>query len=223
MQKKLNIKIMKKILLVLFFVQQFSSYAQDEKFFRLGIFGSPSVAWLKSETKEYDSKGVKLGFGYGLITEFSISKNYSFSCGLESAYSGGKLQWYGDTVKTEISKIQYLEFPVALKMKTNEINYITYFAKFGGGLNMRLRASADYEYKDKNGNPFSAPSDVDMKNEIYFFRISFLIGLGIEYSLWGNTAILFGLNFNNGLTNIFKQDGKKVKNNFITANVGILF
>ncbi len=218
---------MKKITTISFllFVFILSATSQNDKFFRFGLHGSPSVAWLKPETKSFQSKGLRLGFGYGLITEFTLADNYSLATGVESVYSGGKLQNV-DTIGTTTTatyRVQYIEIPIALKMKTNEINYITYFAKFGGGLNMRLNSFADFSYKDAMGNSLPSLLDEDIKSDINLFRISFLIGLGIEYSLGGTTSALFGINFNNGLTDIFKEDDIKAKNNFITVNLGVIF
>jgi hypothetical protein len=218
---------MKKITTISFllFVFILSASAQNEKFFRFGLHGSPSVAWLKPETKSYQSKGLRLGFGYGLIAEFTLADNYSFATGVESVYSGGKLQnvdTFGITT-TATYRVQYVEVPIALKMKTNEINYITYYAKFGGGLNLRLNSFADFSYKDAMGNSMPSLLDEDIKSDINLFRISFLIGLGIEYSLGGTTSALIGVNFNNGLTDIFKDDNIKGKNNFITVNLGVIF
>jgi hypothetical protein len=216
---------MKKITLVSFLLSVFifSGFSQNEKPFRIGLHGSPSVAWLKPETKPYESKGLRLGFGYGLIAEISLADNYSFATGIESVYSGGKIQNVDTTgTTTGTYRVQYLEIPLCLKMKTNEINYITYFAKFGGGINGRLRSFADYKYKDLLGTE-SSLIDVDINKDINLFRISFVVGLGIEYSLGGSTSALLGVNFNNGLTDIFKDKNIKAKNNFITVNLGIIF
>jgi len=221
---------MKKITTISFllFVFILSSSAQNEKFFRFGLHGSPSIAWLKPETKSSESNGVRLGFGYGLITEFSLADNYSLATGVESVYSGGKLQNV-DTAGMKTSgtyKVQYIEIPIALKMKTNEINYITYFAKFGGGVNMRIKSIGDFSYRDSSGNSvvgFPDETDMDIKSDIRLFRISFLIGVGIEYSLGGSTSALLGINFNNGLTDIFSDKDIKAKNNFVTLNLGVVF
>lgn len=217
---------MKKITLISVLLLAFlaTGIAQNQKFFRFGIMGSPNIAWMKPESKHLETKGLRLTFGYGLAAEFTLADNYSLATGIESAYNGGGLQWV-DTLKstTATYKLQYLEIPLTLKMKTNEINYITYFARFGGGLNMRLRSDADFEYKDLAGNPLDSPSDVDIKSDINLFRISFIIGLGIEYSLGGTTSILVGVNFNNGLTDVFKDKDMNAKNNYISVNMGILF
>jgi hypothetical protein len=159
-----------------------------------------------------------------LVTEFSLADNYSFSTGLESFYSGGKLETYRAIDSTTIStlyKLQYLEIPIALKMKTNEINYITYFAKFGGSVNARLSSVADIS--EKSGTRTITEEDKNINKDISLFRVAFNIGVGIEYSLGGTTAVLVGLNFNNGLTDILKSKDVKANNNYISLNLGILF
>lgn len=217
---------MKKITFISFLLCIFtiSAFSQNEKFFRFGIHGSPSLAWMKPTKKDIQSDGLRLGFGYGLITEFTLGDNYSLATGIESSYSGGKLLQnnLADTsVITTLYKIQYLEIPITLKMKTNEINYITYFAKFGGGINARLQASKDETIK--KGQTTITNEDVDILNKVSFFRVAFHVGLGIEYSLGGSTALLVGLNFNNGLIDILKGDALNAKNNFINMNIGVLF
>jgi hypothetical protein len=210
------------VLLVSLFMM---SSAQNEKFFRFGLHGSPGIVWIKPDTKDFESKGIRLGFGYGLITEFSLADNYSFTTGIESFYNGGKLErkYTIDSITTTTYKLQYLEIPVALKMKTNEINYITYFAKFGGSIGARLNSKADITIKQ--GSRETTDSDQDINKNINLFRVAFQLGVGIEYSLGGSTAILVGLNFNNGLTDILKNKDKvmKANNNYISLNLGVLF
>jgi len=217
---------MKKITLIslLLFAFTISAFSQNDKIFRFGIHGSPSFAWLKPGDKTIESDGIRLGFGYGLMTEFSLADNYSFSTGIESSYSGGKLQWINliDTSTiTTLYRVQYLEIPITLKMKTNEINYITYFAKFGGGVGARLSAFKDETLK-KNQTTISV-EDQNIKNHVSFLRVAFHVGLGIEYSLGGSTALLVGINFNNGLTDMLKDNSISAKNNYININLGILF
>ncbi|PKP36205.1 MAG: hypothetical protein CVT98_08660 [Bacteroidetes bacterium HGW-Bacteroidetes-15] len=217
---------MKKILLITVIVifVSISSFAQNSKFFRFGLLGSPAYAWLKPDTKGWESKSGQLKFGYGFIGEFTIADNYSFATSIDIAYSGGKLQYNTDSTKnTNSYDLQYLEIPLSLKMKTNEIGYITYYGKFGAGVGFNLKARGDVEIEDLKGNKLPSNIDIDIADDINFFRTSFIIGLGIEYSLSETTSIIVGATFNNGLTDILKSKDSKAINNFISIDLGILF
>jgi hypothetical protein len=231
---------MKKFRLFLFVLVLFSltANAQNEKFFRFGLLGESGYAWLKPNTKNLETKGGLMGLGYGMLAEFTLADNYSFASGIRVAYSGGKLQYTdqyyvrypvnetptdtNDYRVTRTYNLQYFEIPLCLKMKTNEIGYITYWATIGTGIGFKLKASADDEVKDMEGNGQPSNTDIDIKSEINFFRVPFNIGAGIEYSLGGTTSILAGLQFNNGLLDVLDGDDQAI-NNYLTLQLGILF
>ena len=215
-------------------------FSQSDKVFRFGLMGTPNIAWVKPNTETHDYNGISFRLGYGLTSEFLLGSNYSLSTGIESNYSGGKMTWENkmtdpeDAVEKNVDinatyRFQYLEIPLALKMKTNEINYLTYFARFGGALGMRLNSRADYEYE--LGGKKITDNDRKVDKDINFFRIAFVVGVGAEYSLGGTTSAFVSVNFNNGLTNIFRNKGdnlydkneKKGINNYFSLNAGILF
>jgi opacity protein-like surface antigen len=107
-----------------------------------------------------------------------------------------------------------------LKLRTNEIGYITYWGQFGliAGFNIRSKADdiIDYELAKfsndvstgwiKTDLPSIERPDEDIKDDIQMFRVGLLIGAGIEYSLSGNTAIVAGVTYNNGFTNTLRGD-----------------
>ncbi len=245
--------------LILFFVAS-SGFAQNTKKFRFGLKGCPTLTWLKPdtkisdsqaaafaalglETKEYTSEGMIFGFSYGFIGEFTLADNYSFVTGIDITYNGGKLKYphkqnINDTIPTFGTMnrkyvVKYIEIPIMLKMKTNEIGYITYFGQFGFGTSVNISAKAkdEYEYKTTGDNETVTNEDVDIKNDIRFLKESLIIGLGIEYSLGGTTSVIAGINFNNGFTNILKGKNDIIKpeieekaiSNYLEINIGILF
>lgn len=176
---------------------------------------SPGLAWLKSETKDVDNDGAKLGFSNGIITEFAFNEaeNYSFATGLQASYRGGKLR--KDSTKTKI-KLRYLELPITLKMKTNEIGAIKYFGQFGIVPGINFKADADSSVKDLTTSHV-------YKNRIHPFNISLLVALGLEYNLAGNTSGLVSIGFNNGLLDILKDSETKANTNLLSLNLGVLF
>ena len=60
-------------------------------------------------------------------------------------------------------------------------------------------------------------------------RGSLIVGVGVEYSVGGRTALVGGLTFNNGFTNVLKGTndavGRKPSaiNNFLELTLGVMF
>lgn len=194
-----------------------------------GIEVSPQISWMKPEvSKKIDNEGVKLGFNFGLIGDYNFSDNFAFSTGIMVNNFGGKLNFSdsivdfkaGDTsydLKSDATieyKLQYVEIPLSLKGKTNEIGYMTYFMKAGVSPMFRWKAKGDANQQ--------RISDESIKDEVRAFNLGFNVGGGFEYSLGGTTKLLVELVFTNGLTNITQTDDKIILNS-LALRTGILF
>ncbi|HPF00190.1 MAG TPA: porin family protein [Bacteroidales bacterium] len=226
---------MKKIVLalILFAAFAFTSNAQNEKFFRFGLHANTGLTWMKPDQDSLEYQGMKIGLGWGFIGELTIADNFSFATGFDINYMGGKLQKIGvnqiyppDTAAvfsklTSNYRFQFLDIPLTLKMKTNEINYITYFARIGGSIGICLNAKADEEYSPLSGSQMLSLNDQNLKEERNFFRANFLISGGLEYSLGGTTSALAELSFVNGLT--YQLEDNKSIGNYIMLKFGIMF
>jgi len=204
----------KLLLLVTIILSTLSTYAQDQKF-HFGLKITPSMAWIKPDNKDIEREGYKLGFSYGVQTEFRIQENYAIASGVQVAYRGGKLKLvYDDSLNIPDAvvnyKLQYVEIPMALKMKTNEFNKIRYYGMFGLSPGFIIRAKYDTD-------------DIDAKKDINVFNVNMLIGAGLEYTISGSTALTGGIEFNNGFFDVF--DGKDAKgvSNYLGLNIGVLF
>lgn len=252
---------MKKITIsILFLATLFSvtSFAQGDAKFRFGLKFQPAVTWFKpGDLKSITNDGSAIKFGYGLVTEFRLNKVVSFATGLEFSQLGGKLN-YEDSVyyfseEEQVNFIvenrkftmNYIEIPIALKMKTPEIGSMTYFAQFGFNANIRWNGKATDE-----GIMLSTPvinkktDSYDITKDVSFAKMGLIVGIGCEWNLAGSTSLLFGVNFQNGFTNTltstskqlfnyakndietnapvskFKQD---IKSKLISITVGVLF
>jgi len=226
---------MKKITLLSFsFLFSMAMMAQSK--FQLGFKASPNVHWLKADANGLDRDGVNFGFNYGVIADFNISERYSFSTGIESVTLGGSSTYEAGILNLdETYKAKYVEIPLTLKLKTNQIGYITYYGQFGLGLGINYEASGEtttggVTLEDKNRS-----------NEIALFRGAIIIGAGLEYNISGSTSFLVGLTFNNGLTNIYSKDAMddfeklntdagnpspdelKSISNYLALNIGLIF
>lgn len=230
----------KSISLLLLLMMAFGSFAQDSgSSFHFGLKAAPSLAWLKVDDG-LEGNGSKIGFTYGLITEFNFSDRYAFATGLDVTYRGGKVKSQ-DIIKnvnqtdslTRFGEanytLQYIELPITLKLKTNEIGYLTYYLQAGltPGINIRARANTKvyYEKPANATHPTPNPSegdDVDVKDGINSLNLSMVIGGGIEYTLSGSTVLLAGIEFNNGFVDVIDGNGK-ANSNFLALKLGVLF
>jgi len=196
------------------------------------VFANPSVNWLSSDVREIKNNGVTVGFDAGLTVDKFFAEKYAFTSGISIGSSGGSLNFskpYKYSVRGAIvetgpdTKVtyttQYLSIPIGLKFKSLKIGYLTYFAHVGLNTQYRINAkgkSSDYKLDDDN-----------IKADINFFNMGFLIGGGVEYSLGGNTALIMGLTYYNGFLDITQTSDRnladKITSSSVALRLGILF
>lgn len=217
---------MKKItLFTLLTLSAIITNAQDFQKFKIAARFSPGIAWMKPDSKYITNEGNVARFGFGISMDIHFTENYAFGTGLEVTRMGGSLSYLNsgrydgvDYVmsRTRDYRLQYVEVPLTLKLRTNEIGYITYWGQFGivPGLNINakgddnvdfLYGKTDTGWGETDRVSFSS-EDEDIKNDVNIFRVGLLIGAGIEYSLSGNTAVHVGITYNNGFTDVLDGD-----------------
>ena len=223
---------MKKILLILTLLMMVSNLkAQEDPKMHFGLKVAPSLTWIKTDTKGLTSEGTKFGFGYGLMTEFRFSKQYYFATGVDITYRGGNLKEsnsnYDTTTTVEKNyTLQYVELPITMKLKTNEIGHYVYFLQFGVAPGINIRAKGDTKTTTQIGShPVSLEEEngVDIKDDINILNLSMIISAGLEYNLSGTTNFLTAVTFNNGFLDVFDGDAIKGNTNFLALTLGILF
>jgi hypothetical protein len=209
-----------------------SAAGQDFNKYRIGFKIEPNMSWFTPKEKYLEATDNKIRFSYGLITDIHFTENYAIGTGLNIITNGGEVSYKkqifeGNTeyvIATERDmSLKYVEIPLTLKMRTNEIGYITYWGQFGVGLGIKVDARMDESYSyelelaDQGWEEITSKQPVSDENinissSIKPMRASLIIGAGIEYSISGTTAIVAGINFNNGFTNVLKGEGLKTDN-----------
>ena len=198
-----------------------------------GIHGSPNISWMKPDVKSIENDGVKLGFGYGLMLDRNFSDNYAFSTGLSVRSNTSKIKYNdtipfvhdgikGDSLPAGASvtyKLGYIEFPLTLKLKTNEIGYITYFGQFGLSSQFNIKAKGEATKTTTKGEGID---DSDISSEIKFLNLALKIGAGIQYSVGGNTYLTAAILYNNGFLDVTKDD-EKVYLKSLALRLGVMF
>jgi hypothetical protein len=222
------------VLLAFLFVTNNLLLSQEK--FSGGLYFSPEISWFKPDNKKVTNEKSRLSYGFGLTGDISLTNTFALNLGLGFLNAGGSLKYADSIVKVEAVdttylnlgtnkilkyKLQYVELPIAIKGRTKEIGYISYFMKFGINPLFRFKSRADVD----------VDSNDDIKQEVRAISFAYHVGAGITYSLKGNTKLLFEILFRNGLTDIEKiktiKSGvsKDYKNilNVIEIRAGLVF
>ncbi len=196
-------------------------YAQ--KRFNLTFLASPQVSWFKSDSKDIGGGRSFAGFGYGVEGDlFLMSENYAITTGMTVSTAGVSL-----TYKTAIpisgkvlpagTKVDYnltfLEFPLALKMRTRNFFNTRYFAQFGltNWFNIKVRGtSSDRSFQKE-----------PVQDVIRFFDMGLNVGGGFEYDLGHGDALTCGLVYSNGFTDATSSAGVTMK--IVRLRLGFVF
>jgi hypothetical protein len=111
--------------------------------------------------------------------------------------------------------LQYLDIPVGLKLKTEELGYLTFYLQLG--LNPMININARGESGD------GTLDDESIRENTPLFNLAYHAGLGAEYRLGGNTALIGGIRWTAGLTDVTNNDKANVTAKSISLHLGIMF
>jgi len=209
-----------------------------------GLYLKGGVAWMMSDSKSFLSNNrAKLTYGFGATMDINFSQNFSFNitaglCNLggttEFKYGlndvkdiDGKLITTSNDLQTHSYKhsTTYIEVPIGIKGCTNEIAYFTYFLKLGIDPMVRIKSKIYPETKEV----FIITKSTNL------FNIGWHVGGGAEWTLAGNTKLLFEIDY---LGTFFDFDrikswrgenspeetfNPKIKFNDISIKVGVIF
>jgi hypothetical protein len=195
---------------------------------RFTVFVDPKFAWMSSDWNSAENDGSKFGVNIGLNVDKFFAPNYALMTGISIDNTGGNLTFENEKElqtgsgvenlpagSTIHYKMQYISVPLGLKLKTNEIGYLTFFTHLGlnSGINIKATAEVDdFELENEN-----------ISDEIRLFDLGYYIGAGAEYSIGGNAAIVLGLTYTNGFIDITDGGDSKVTLSNFAIRVGILF
>ena len=215
------------VLLLLFFSANVN--AQESVFsrygFKLGLTAHPTIGWVKPQIGK--SNGISLGFSYGLLGDFNFAENYAFATGFTVTTINGKTtevatsQSGGTPQQTALElkyKMQYIEIPLTLKLKTDPIGDVRWYGQFGLSNDFKIGAKLGGQSVGTSGGPAE-----DISRSMKFYRAGLILGAGGEFELQGNTSISAGLTLNNGFTTIKKDTNNTLRNHYIGINFGVFF
>lgn len=218
---------MKGFLIVTLFLSVFL-VADGQSRMKFNVHADPQFAWFSSDEANVAPDGSIFNLQMGLQMDMFFDRNYAFTLGLGINNMGGKLLYSdstilissGDTIyatagQTVRQNLQYLDIPIGLKLKTEELGYATFFLEVGFNpmININARASTkdDLFFKE------------DISDNTHLFNLGYHAGIGVEYRLGGSTAAIGGIRWSSGLTDVTDNDKANITINAISIHLGILF
>jgi hypothetical protein len=221
-----------KLLVIVFLLSiPFSrSYGQDRIAF--GVHVDPVISWFSTDISKVKNNGARPGFNFGLTYNRYFAQNYSFSTGISLLSAGGKLvskdttsmdfSNFRSTVlpnNTIVYKLQYIAIPLGLKLQTNQIGFVSFFADLGLVPKLVINRKIDI--------PSLSISGENASKELRMLNMSYHVTGGVEYSLGGTTALVFALDFDNNFLDITKdntgQPTDKVSQKIFSFRFGVNF
>ncbi|MDZ7743779.1 MAG: porin family protein [Bacteroidota bacterium] len=221
------------VLLLSLFITQL--VRAQHKPFMFGFEVSPNVGWFRSDHTDYENDGSEVGFSWGFVSEFFLMENYAIATGFDVVYLNGRLAYphqpdslIGSGILHRKYRTKYIEVPLVLKMKTNEFGKFRFYGKIGLGTSFLLTAKGTDKFIGETEK--ISEDEKDIKDEVKGIRESLILGAGVEYNLGGSTALTFGITFDNGFTDVLKDQNTldpeithQAINNYIEFNLGVIF
>jgi hypothetical protein len=220
---------------------------------KLGVRVAPQITWSSTDNKNTSTNGTRVNATYGLMLDYFFTENYSlgtefgiqsFGTNLNLSKSRYTSIFYNDNNVPRIIpndddlkydyQLRYITIPIILKMRTNEIGNIRYYAEFGYSSGFLVRSKADISMADKfqlsnvNINDPDAEDQFEINTQKYSdkvsaYRGSLIFGAGIQYNLFGQSQLIAGLRYDNGITSFTSDERWSTTMHNIALNVGILF
>jgi hypothetical protein len=173
---------------------------------RLGFKVDPIISVLKPQDAGANRTSTRLGLSYGLMVDFLLNDegNYAFATGLQISMGGstvkydagkGLEQFRANPAEYEM-KLQHIEIPATLKLKTTAYNGIAFWGQFGTYLGFPIRGRADVTSLDQRYEKENVLRNLTPINA------GMLLGAGIEYPLGERLSALVGLSFQNGFVDV---------------------
>ena len=182
--------------------------------YRMGMSIEPNVAWMVSRDFEHVAEGARAHFGWQFTADVLFTETYAIGTGVHVFRTGSAIQYWEATSDSTVSRVsrnfnnQYVELPLTFKLRTKEIGYTTYYGKFGGGLGLNIRREAEedrylaYERVGEDWVELERPAtnpELISGDFASLFRTSLIVGMGLERTIAGNTAVMVGLTYNTSL------------------------
>lgn len=202
---------------------------------KFGVQASPNISWLSTNDNKIKGNGANTGFKLGVTADYYFLENYAISTGIGFSFNqGGKIiheEGGNFLTKSTLSDpklnkdvaslapgvkiryhVQYFEVPIGLKLRTQQFGYLRAFAE-APVVTLGFKTKATGDISDPIVGDFVKEN---IKQDVNGLALSWGFGGGVQYDLSPSTALIVGLYFQKGFTDVTK-DGDAQK---ITTNTG---
>ncbi len=184
---------------------------------------------MNSNASDIQSNGSRTNIDFGISIDQYYVPQYAFSTGVSIANMGGVLNYQnvktlstseGTTISlpanTNVNyNLQYIHVPIAVKMRTPQIGYVSYFADLGFDAMVNVQANADI-------NSLNITNE-GLVNEIKPIYLAYHLSAGLQYRIAGTTSLMAGLTYMNGFTDVTNDGPANISMNCLEIRLGILF
>lgn len=212
-------------------------YAPPQKLIEMSFRVAPSVTFNTAEGFNsyagFRTNGAAMRMSIGpTIDYFFFKDRYSFSSGIwytiqRSGYripgQFGQTVWDpGAKLQQSSYNLQLLQLPAAVKMYANNLfPNARFYIQTGGLINIKLAEkpldsahNALFQYAEDGGN---------YSRQYSRASLSLLLGTGIQYRLNQSQALLLGISYQRGLTDVARARDLVSKNHAISLDLGLKF
>ncbi|MFV0607240.1 MAG: porin family protein [Niabella sp.] len=227
------------VLLATFVFATFATLLAQREFYgrtvRLGFKLDPVFSnTLSPKDNGVEKDGSGFGVNYGLMADIMFSDGRgAFATGLEVAHAGAKLLYTSDNIglRSDLAttgqdqryhlKLQYLQIPVSVKLRTNPMdNGMLFWGQFGTYFGALIGSRTNYTIGSNTEN------NVKTLKETNKLNMGLLVGGGAQYPIAEKTDLYLGLGLENGFTDITSNkqwnDGKVILNRW-AIRLGVFF
>lgn len=225
---KINIR---RISLAIILTISIPVYSSAQKL-QIGAFLDPTIGWYSTSSDKIESAGSRAGYATGLSVHYYITRRLSFSSGISWLQTGGvqksseEILFLFTNFSTNvlpgekvIYNTAYMTVPLGLRFKTKQRGYTSLFAD--AGIDPSFLARGTVSIPKHNIEKELGSKEIKKLN----FRLH--VQTGIEYSLGGSLALLAGLGYEHGLSDVTIDNNAQpfdiTTNRIIHFKLGLLF
>lgn len=221
--------------LALLFVLGMCYSANAQNSIRFGFQLSPNLTWLNTNDNTILREGTNIGLRLGVMGEYYFAERYAITGGLGFAFGqggnlvherGGNFFPRSELTNPNLNsgagslpdgvelgyQIQYIEIPLGLKLRTDEIGYLRYFAEVPV-FTLSFRAQSKGAITAQN----IEEEDLDINRDITPINLSWGIGGGIEFSITSNAVLIAGIYYNNSFIDLTRDQNSITAIEFIDS------
>lgn len=215
---------MKKLLLIAMVAFGFAANAQEVHFGAKGGLNLSSLDYKIQNPQDGKSTGLdsRFNFHLGLMAEIVISDKFSVQPELLYSRQGGVKDFSGEALGSAFKfdntfALDYLSLPIMAKYYVAEGFSLEAGPQIGFLLSSKLKSEGEATIA---GKTTSKDSSKDFKE--FMSSVDFGLGFGAGYKL--ENGLNFGVRYNLGLTDVFKENkGDAIKNGVFQLSVGYFF